>query len=55
MPTLPETRDASTGVPMRAASQITLAPPSMTELTTRTWLRRIQPSATACGRPPTQR
>ena len=51
----PDMREASTGVPMRAASATTLAPPSMSELTTSTWLRAIQPSARPCGMPPTQR
>jgi hypothetical protein len=48
-------REAITGVPMRAASQITFAPPSMSELTTSTWLVAIQCSARRCGRLPSQR
>ena len=51
----PETREASTGVPMRAASAMTLAPPSITELTTSRWLFAIQASARACVTPPSQR
>jgi hypothetical protein len=44
MPTLPETARQHR-VPMRAASAITLAPPSMTELTTSTWLLAIHERA----------
>ena len=55
MPTFPETRDAMTGVPTRAASAITLAPPSITELTTSTWLRASQASARECVTLPSQR
>ena len=55
MPTLPGTREASTGVPIRAASAMTFAPPSMTELTTSAWLLASQPSARPCGSAPSQR
>jgi len=55
MPTLPDTREAMTGVPILAASAITLAPPSITELTTSRWLRASQPSARACDTPPIHR
>ena len=55
MPTLPSTREASTGTPSRAASAMTFAPPSMRELTTSTWLRASQPSVRPWGMPPSQR
>jgi hypothetical protein len=55
MPTFPGTRDATTGTPARAASQITFAPPSIRELTTSRWLRASQASARECGTPPTHR
>ena len=51
----PDMREASTGVPMRAASAITLAPPSITELTTSTWLAPSRRARVPCGRPPSQR
>lgn len=55
MPRLPDIREAITGVPMRAASEMTFAPPSMRELTTRTWLEAIQRKAFSCGTLPSQR
>jgi len=55
MPTFPETRDAIAGTPAAAASQMTLAPPSMRELSTSAWLRESQRNACQCGMFPSQR
>jgi hypothetical protein len=55
MPMFPETRDAITGTPAAAASQMTLAPPSIRELSTSAWLRESQRSAAQCGTFPNHR
>jgi len=55
MPMFPETRDAITGTPAAAASQMTLAPPSMRELTTSAWLRASRRIACQWGMFPSQR